>query len=115
LVITGSRFAVLGYLRLWVFTCSGDTILNHIVSTSLYRFIFIRSPSETMNQWFRSDINPALQTLNPERLSNNFALCLRGFVGIFPVCLGYEFVIAFLDDLSILCSQFTGKLAVHCF
>ena len=69
-VIIGSRFTVLGYLRLWVFTSSGDTVRSHLVSTSLYSSILIQSPSETMNQWFRLDINPNLQTLNPEPLNS---------------------------------------------
>ena len=41
-------------------------------SRALWTRIFTRFPSEPMNQWFRSDLNPNLLTLNPELLNGYY-------------------------------------------
>jgi hypothetical protein len=54
---TGSRFTVQGYLCSEVVTSPGITVFSCLDSASLYSSIFIRLPSELMNQWFRLDLN----------------------------------------------------------
>ena len=55
------------------------TVISHLVSTSSYISIFIRFPSDTMNQWFRLDINPKSQTLNPEPLNSEPLVVVKQF------------------------------------